>query len=68
MFRTIVEGEPVDGDDSEDKEDERRDDGEEDRRRRIVYEVKPGKVRQLGGGVAAWETSLDKRLVKAGLI
>ena len=68
MFRTIVEGEPVDGDDSEDNEDERRDDGEEDRRRRIVYEVKAGKVRRLGGGVATWETSLDNRLVKAGLI
>jgi ATPase subunit of ABC transporter with duplicated ATPase domains len=69
MMRTIVEGEPVDGDDSEDDEDELRDHGEEeDRRQRIVYEVKAGKVRQLSVGVAAWETTLEKRLAKAGLI
>lgn len=68
MMRTIVEGEPVDGDDSEDDEDEGRHDEGEDRRRRMVYEVKAGKVRQLSGGVSAWETSLEKRLAKAGLV
>jgi ATPase subunit of ABC transporter with duplicated ATPase domains len=57
MMRTIVEGEAADTDDKE-----------EDRRRRMVYEVKAGKVKQLNGGVAAWETSLEKRLAKAGLI
>jgi ATPase subunit of ABC transporter with duplicated ATPase domains len=68
MMRTIVEGEPVDGDDSEHDEDEGRHDEGEDRRRRMVYEVKAGKVRQLSGGVSAWETSLEKRLAKAGLV
>jgi ATPase subunit of ABC transporter with duplicated ATPase domains len=68
MMRTIVEGEPVDSDDSEHDEDEGRHDEGEDRRRRMVYEVKAGKVRQLSGGVSAWETSLEKRLAKAGLV
>jgi len=68
MIRTIIEGEPVDVDDSEDEDDDHRDDGEEVERRRLVYEVKAGKVKPLNGGVAAWETSLEKRLVKAGLI
>ena len=68
MIRTIVEGEPVDMEDSEDDEDDHRGDEEEDRRRRMVYEVKAGKVKHLGGGVAAWETTLEKRLVKAGLV
>jgi ATPase subunit of ABC transporter with duplicated ATPase domains len=68
MIRTIVEGEPVDVDDSEDEESDHRVEEEEDRRRRMVYEVKAGKVKQLGGGVAAWETTLEKRLAKAGLI
>jgi ATPase subunit of ABC transporter with duplicated ATPase domains len=68
MIRTIVEGEPVDVDDSEDDESDHRVDEEEDRRRRMVYEVKAGKVKQLGGGVAAWETTLEKRLAKAGLM
>ena len=68
MIRTIVEGEPVDPDDSEDEEDGHRDDEEEVERRRLVYEVKVGKVKQLNGGVAAWESTLEKRLAKAGLI
>jgi ATPase subunit of ABC transporter with duplicated ATPase domains len=68
MIRTIIEGEPVAVDDSEDDEEERRDGGEEDRRRRLVYEVKAGKAKQLNGGVAAWETTLEKKLAKAGLI
>jgi ATPase subunit of ABC transporter with duplicated ATPase domains len=68
MIRTIVEGEPVDVDDSEDDDSDHRVDEEEDRRRRMVYEVKGGKVKQLGGGVAAWEMTLEKRLAKAGLI
>jgi ATPase subunit of ABC transporter with duplicated ATPase domains len=68
MIRTIVEGEPVDVDDSEDDEEDRRDGEEADRRRRMIYEVKAGKVKKLNGGVAAWETTLEKRLAKAGLI
>jgi ATPase subunit of ABC transporter with duplicated ATPase domains len=68
MMRTIVEGEAVDTDDSEDDEGDPRGDKAEDRRRRMVYEVKAGKVKQLNGGVAAWETSLEKRLAKAGLV
>ena len=40
----------------------------EEERRRIVYEVKAGKVKQLSGGVAAWETTLEKRLTKLGLL
>jgi ATPase subunit of ABC transporter with duplicated ATPase domains len=68
MMRTIVEGEAVDTDDSEDDEGDPRGDKAEDRRRRMVYEVKAGKVKQLNGGVAAWETRLEKRLAKAGLV
>jgi ATPase subunit of ABC transporter with duplicated ATPase domains len=68
MMRTIVEGEAVDTDDSEDDEGDPRGDKAEDWRRRMVYEVKAGKVKQLNGGVAAWETSLEKRLAKAGLV
>jgi ATPase subunit of ABC transporter with duplicated ATPase domains len=68
MMRTIVEGERVDVDDSEDDEGDPRGDEEEGRRRRMVYEVKAGKVKQLNGGVAAWETRLEKRLAKAGLV
>jgi ATPase subunit of ABC transporter with duplicated ATPase domains len=68
MMRTIVEGEAVDTDDSEDDEGDPRGDKAEDRRRRMVYEVKAGKFKQLNGGVAAWETRLEKRLAKAGLV
>lgn len=68
MMRTIIEGEPVDPDDSDDDESDPRTGEEEERRRRIVCEVKGGKVKELSGGVAAWETSREKRLVKAGLL
>ncbi|KAM0715301.1 hypothetical protein Q7P37_008799 [Cladosporium fusiforme] len=68
MIRTIVEGEPVDPDDSEDDSSDHQTDDEEQRRRRIVYEVKGGKVKELSGGVAAWETGLEKKLTKAGLL
>lgn len=68
MIRTIIEGEPVDVDDSDDDASDSRSKNEEERRRRIVYEVKGGKVKELSGGVAAWETSLERRLTKAGLL
>lgn len=69
MIRTIVEGQPVDPDDSEDEElDKQVNDDDDEHRRRIVYEVKAGKVKQLNGGVAAWETTLEKKLTKAGLL
>lgn len=68
MIRTIVEGEPVDPDDSGDDSSDDQTGEEEERRRRIVCEVKGGKVKGLSGGVAAWETSLEKKLVKAGLL
>lgn len=66
MVRTIVEGEAVDVEDSEDEGEG--DEEEEEQRRRVVYEVKTGKVKVLAGGVAAWETALEKRLAKAGLL
>lgn len=68
MIRTIIEGEAVDPDDSDDDESDPRMGEEEERRRRLVCEVKGGKVKELSGGVAAWETILEKRLVKAGLL
>lgn len=68
MMRTIVEGEPVDEDDSDDGGSDDRADGDEQQRRRVVYEVKGGKTKELGGGVAAWETALEKKLTKAGLL
>jgi ATPase subunit of ABC transporter with duplicated ATPase domains len=68
MIRTIIEGEPVDPDDSDDNECDDRADTDDEHRRRIVYEVKAGKVKQLNGGIAAWEATLEKRLTKAGLL
>jgi ATPase subunit of ABC transporter with duplicated ATPase domains len=68
MIRTIVEGEPVDADDSDDEESDHRTDEHDEHRRRIVYEVKAGKLKQLDGGIAAWETTLEKKLTKAGLL
>lgn len=69
MIRTIVEGEPVDPDDSDDEGSDHQANTEDDEhRRRIVYEVKAGKVKQLNGGIAAWETALEKKLTKAGLL
>lgn len=68
MIRTIIEGEPVDPDDSDDEETDRGEEDVDEHRRRIVYEVKAGKLKQLNGGIAAWETTLEKRLTKAGLL
>lgn len=68
MIRTIIEGEPIDADDSEDEEPDHRGDNDDEHRRRTVYEVKAGKVKELSGGIAAWETILEKRLTKAGLL
>jgi ATPase subunit of ABC transporter with duplicated ATPase domains len=68
MVRAIVEGEPVDTDDSDDEGLGSGGDGEEEWRRRIVYEVKAGKVKELSDGIAAWERTLEKRLTKAGLL
>jgi ATPase subunit of ABC transporter with duplicated ATPase domains len=68
MIRTIVEGEPIDADDSDDEDSDHRTDNDDEHRRRIVYEVKAGKVKQLNGGIAAWETTLEKKLTKAGLL
>jgi ATPase subunit of ABC transporter with duplicated ATPase domains len=68
MIRTIIEGEPVDPDDSDDEETDHQANTDDEHRRRIVYEVKAGKVKQLNGGIAAWETTLEKKLTKAGLL
>lgn len=69
MIRTIIEGEPVDPDDSEDEDaDHGRHDDDEQHRRRVVYEVRAGKIKQLDGGIGAWETRLEKKLTKAGLL
>jgi len=68
MIRTIIEGEPVDPEDSDDEESDHRVGTDDEHRRRIVYEVKAGKVKQLNGGIAAWETTLEKKLTKAGLL
>ena len=68
MIRTIIEGEPVDPDDSDDEENDHQANTDDEHRRRIVYEVKVGKVKQLNGGIATWETTLEKKLTKAGLL
>lgn len=69
MIRTIIEGEPVDPHDSEDEDaDHGRHDDDEEHRRRVVYEVRAGKIKQLDGGIGAWETRLEKKLTKAGLL
>jgi hypothetical protein len=68
MIRTIIEGEPVDPDDSDEEESDHQADITDEHRRRIVYEVKVGKVKQLRGGIAAWETTLEKKLTTAGLL
>lgn len=62
MIRTIVEGEPVD-------EDHRHKRGlGEWQCRRIVYEVKGGKIEAVDGGVVAWEIALEKKLARARLL
>jgi hypothetical protein len=53
MIRTIIEGEPVDPDDSDEEESDHQADITDEHRRRIVYEVKVRKVKQLRGGIAA---------------
>jgi len=68
MIRTIIEGEPVDPDDSDDEESDHQGNTDDEHRRRIVYEVKAGKAKQLNGGISAWETMLEKKLTKAGLL
>lgn len=69
MIRTIIEGEPVDPDDSEDEDaDHGRHDDDEEHRKRVVYEVRAGKIKHLDGGIGAWETRLEKKLTKAGLL
>jgi ATPase subunit of ABC transporter with duplicated ATPase domains len=68
MIRTIIEGEPVDPDDSEDEDSDHQANTDDEHRRRIVYEVKAGKIKQLKGGIAAWKTVLEKKLTKAGLL
>jgi ATPase subunit of ABC transporter with duplicated ATPase domains len=68
MIRTIIEGESVDPDNNDDEGADHRAHTDDEQRRRIVYEVKAGKVKQLNGGIAAWEATLGKKLTKAGLL
>lgn len=67
MMRTIVQGEAVDEDDSGDEGLCERKTDNEQQGRRIVYEVKGGKLKIIDGGVGAWEMALEKKLAKAGL-
>ncbi|OQO02912.1 hypothetical protein B0A48_11195 [Cryoendolithus antarcticus] len=66
MLRTVIEGEPVDDDSSDDEAEGS--DADEAVRRRVVFEVRGGKMKALKGGIAAWEATLVKRLEKAGLL
>ena len=72
LFKELDEGDEGDSLGAEDGSDEEDKDHQvnmdEEHRRRIVYEVKAGKVKQLNGGIAAWETTLEKKLTKAGLL
>ena len=76
LIRCVVEGEPVEdwseseGEDS-DGAPHRAQAGEEAKKvgggRRIVYELKGGRLVEKAGGVASWETGLEGRLRKLGL-
>jgi hypothetical protein len=59
--RRVVQGEKdrVEGEDDEDEEDE-----EEEVRKRTVYLLKAGLMKVLPDGVAAFESSLEKRVQK----
>ncbi|OQN96923.1 hypothetical protein B0A48_17477 [Cryoendolithus antarcticus] len=66
MLRTVIEGETVDCDSSDDEAEMSA--ADEAVRRRVVFEVKGGKMKSLKGGITAWEGTLVKRLEKAGLL
>lgn len=68
LMRCVVGGEPVDPEDSEDEGDEDDDDGGGTglKRRRVIYELKLGKLVERSD-VDAWEASLEARLKKLAL-
>jgi ATPase subunit of ABC transporter with duplicated ATPase domains len=67
MVRCVVEGHPADEEDGEDEEDEE-DVGRALQRRRMVYQLKAGKLVERSGGMEAFEGSLEGRLKKMALI
>ena len=71
LIRCVVEGEPVDelssGSEEEDEDESQGRAKEETAGRRLVYELKAGRLIEKSGGVSEWETSLEGRLKKLGL-
>ena len=71
LIKCVVEGEPVEelssGSEDEDEGEAHRKGKEEDSARRLVYELKAGRLVEKSGGVSDWETGLEGRLRKLGI-
>ena len=71
LIKCVVEGEPVEelssGSEDEDEGEARGKGKEEDSGRRLVYELKGGRLVEKSGGVSGWETGLEGRLRKLGI-
>ena len=67
LVRCVVEGESVDEEGSDDEDEGGEESESEVERRRLVYEVKAGKVVEKAKGVMGWENGLVGRLKKLGL-
>ena len=70
LIRCVVEREPVDDSSgSEDSEESEMDEekGVASQTRRLVYELKGGKLVEKSGGVSSFETGLEGRLKKMGI-
>lgn len=67
LVRGVVEGEGVGAEsDEEGSGDEGGEEGET--RRRVVYEVRGGRVKDLNGGIAEWEGAMEKKLSKVNML
>lgn len=65
FMRTVVEGHSAERYYSDDEDEGPcQEDEQADGRRRVIYEVKAGKLTACEGGVDSWETSLEKKLSK----
>jgi energy-coupling factor transporter ATP-binding protein EcfA2 len=67
LLRSVVEGETIEYDSSE-EDTVQPDGGKDDARRRTICEIKNGRLRTVVGGVTAWETLLAKRMAKSGML
>ena len=67
LIRCVVEGEPVDQDSSDDEGGGSAGAAGSEAGRRIVYELKAGKLTEKESGVGGWEEGLVGRLKKLGI-